>query len=75
MAGRLFKERFVDALEPCYYAEDARVGRAGPHLPAAYSVWRQCGLDEDVEGRLRVREDVTFRSRTTKCWRRGLRHV
>ena len=50
MAGRLFKERFVDALEPCYYLRTLEWGALARTYPRPYSVWRQCGLDEDVEG-------------------------
>ena len=50
MAGRLFKERFVDALEPCYYLRTLEWGALARTYPRPYSVWRQCGLEENVEG-------------------------
>ena len=43
-------ERFVDALEPCYYLRTLEWGALARTYPRPYSVWRQCGLDEDVEG-------------------------
>ena len=44
------KERGGDALEPGYYLRTLEWGALARTYPRPYSVWRQCGLDEDVEG-------------------------
>ena len=41
MAGRLFKERFVDALEPCYYLRTLEWGALARTYPQRYTVWQE----------------------------------
>lgn len=50
MAGRLFKERLVDKLEPCYYLRTLEWGALARTYPRPYTVWRQTGTEESVEG-------------------------
>ena len=43
MAGRMFKERLVDALQPCYYLRTLDWGALARTYPKPYTVWREDG--------------------------------
>jgi len=47
MAGRMFKERLVDTLEPCYYLRTLDWGALARTYPKPYTVWREDADEAD----------------------------
>ena len=63
----------MDALEPCYYLRTLEWGALARTYQRPYSVWRQCGTEEDVEGGYGCREELLFAAERRDAG--GLRQV